>query len=111
MPVALATDGEGVARSDMTLEYMKAVEKQGLGYSQLKKMARTSLEYAFVSGESLWGNAHTFEKMAPQCRPDDLDSQAIALTCREFLDGNEKANLQWELEKTFRSFERQYVKP
>ena len=50
VPVALATDDEGVARSDMTHEYLKAVQEQELTYVQLKKMARTSLEHAFLSG-------------------------------------------------------------
>lgn len=48
VPVALATDDEGVSRSEMTLEYMKAAQEQGLGYLQLKRMARASLEHAFV---------------------------------------------------------------
>lgn len=105
VPVALATDDEGVARSDMTLEYMKSVEEQGLGYLQLKKMARTSLEHAFVSGESLWSDKNTFEKMVPQCSQDDLSKQTPAHSCREFLGGSEKARLQWELEKALRNFE------
>jgi adenosine deaminase len=32
----------------MTREYMRAVQDQGLGYVQLKRMARTGLEHAFV---------------------------------------------------------------
>jgi hypothetical protein len=53
VPVALATDDEGVARSDMTHEYLRGAEDQKLSYLQLKKMARTSLEHAFISGASL----------------------------------------------------------
>ena len=48
VPVVLATDDEGVSRSDMSMEYVKAVEEQGLGYLQLKAIARASLEHAFV---------------------------------------------------------------
>ena len=44
----LATDDEGVNRSEMTLEYRRAVIDQGMDYAKLKKMARNSLEYAFV---------------------------------------------------------------
>ena len=54
VPVALATDDEGVSRSDMTHEYLKGAEEQNLSYLQLKKMARTSLEHAFIGGASLW---------------------------------------------------------
>ena len=53
VPVALATDDEGVSRSDMTQEYLRAALDQGLSYTQLKTMARTSLEHAFISGDSL----------------------------------------------------------
>src|SRR4029078_2913112 len=59
VPVALATDDEGVARSEISMEYLKAAEDQGLGYIQLKTMARNSLQYAFIAGESLWSNSRT----------------------------------------------------
>ena len=48
VPVALATDDEGVARSEMTREWVKAVLEQGLGYRDLKRMAKASLEHAFI---------------------------------------------------------------
>jgi adenosine deaminase len=108
VPVALATDDEGVARSDMTLEYMKAVEEQGLGYLQLKKMARTSLVYAFISGASLWRKTKNTFEMVPQCNLDELEKKNISSICQEFLVSSEKANLQWNLEKAFRSFEYQW---
>lgn len=54
VPVALATDDEGVSRSEMSMEYLKATQDQGLGYVQLKEMARNSLVHAFVSdGEKM----------------------------------------------------------
>jgi len=42
VPVALATDDEGVSRSDMTHEYLRAAETYGLSYGELKRMARAS---------------------------------------------------------------------
>jgi adenosine deaminase len=48
VPVVLATDDEGVSRSEISREYLKAVEEQRLGYLQLKTVARNSLQYAFV---------------------------------------------------------------
>jgi adenosine deaminase len=48
VPVALATDDEGVSRSDMAREFFKAAVDQRLGYLELKAMARASLQYAFV---------------------------------------------------------------
>lgn len=48
VPVALSTDDEGVSRSDITMEYQRAVEEQGLGYTDLKAMARNSIRFSFV---------------------------------------------------------------
>jgi adenosine deaminase len=104
VPVALATDDEGVSRSDMTLEYVKAVQEQGLTYAELKTMARTSLEHAFVPGESLWGNARTFV-MVKECALDRPGVKDASARCQAMLDGSEKAQMQWELEVQFRDFE------
>src|SRR5437660_8743903 len=60
VPVALATDDEGVSRSEISREYLRAVEDQGLGYLQLKMLDRNSLEYAFISGVSLWSDSRKF---------------------------------------------------
>ena len=48
VPVTLATDDEGVSRSEISREYLKAVEEHGLSYLQLKAIARNSLQYAFI---------------------------------------------------------------
>ena len=48
VPVALATDDQGVSRSDMTHEYLRAAETYNLNYSDLKRMARQSLEHSFL---------------------------------------------------------------
>lgn len=108
VPVALATDDEGVSRSNMTDEYLKAIKNQNLDYLQLKKMARTSLEHAFIAGLSLWKDAKTgFALAAQPCANDSLD-KSLSTTCQQFLESNERARLQWELEKAFYRFESQY---
>ena len=71
VPVTLATDDEGVSRSEISMEFLKAAEDQGLGYLQLKTMARNSLQYAFI-------------------------------------ESNEKARLQRQLEQDFNAFEREW---
>jgi adenosine deaminase len=48
VPVALATDDYGVARSSHTLEWLKAVQEHGLDYLTMKRMIRNSIDYAFV---------------------------------------------------------------
>ena len=106
VPVALATDDEGVSRSEISREYLKAAIDQGLGYIQLKTMARTSLQFAFIPGASLWSDAKTFRR-APACA-NDAATQFPSPACQQFLAGSEKARLQWELEKDFREFEGRY---
>src|SRR5215471_239636 len=98
VPVMLATDDEGVARSSMTNEYMKAVKEQGLGYEQLKTMARASLQYSFVQGASLWKDA---KRLVPidQCR--DSAAATMSKECTSFLRSSKKADLQWRLERDF----------
>ncbi len=60
VPVALATDDQGVSRSDMTHEYLRAVETYGLTYSDLKRMARQSLEHSFLDTNE---RAHAQQKL------------------------------------------------
>ncbi len=106
VPVALATDDEGVARSDMTHEYLKGAQEQELSYLQLKRMARTSLEHAFTSGASLWLDNVGFIAVK-ECANQQPGAEKPSATCQKFLDGSEKARLQWKLEAQFRQFESQ----
>ena len=48
VPVALSTDDEGVARSHLTAEFLRATLAYKLSYADLKEMVRNSLRYAFV---------------------------------------------------------------
>src|ERR1041384_2024759 len=105
VPVALATDDEGVGRSEISVEFLKAAEEQGLGYVQLKSMARNSLQYAFIAGESLWSDGRKFVPVA-QCARDVEEMKLTSNTCRQFLNDSEKARLQWQLEQDFNAFER-----
>jgi adenosine deaminase len=107
VPVTLATDDEGVARSEISLEFLKAAEEQGLGYLQLKTMARNSLQYAFIAGASLWSDGRRFVPVA-QCARDVEDMKLTSNSCRQFLSGNEKSRLQWQLEQDFSAFEREW---
>ena len=107
VPVALATDDEGVARSEISMEFLKAAEDQGLGYVQLKTMARNSLQYAFVAGESLWSDGRKFVPVS-QCARDVQEMKVTSNSCRQFLAGSEKSRLQWQLEQDFNLFEREW---
>ena len=98
VPVALATDDPGVSRDDMTNQYMRAMQEQGLDYATLKRLARNSLEYSFAEGESLWMN-HDYSKMKSAC------SDAASPMCKTFLAANTKARIESRLEQRLRDFE------
>lgn len=105
VPVALATDDEGVSRIDLTHEYVRAVQAYGLSYADLKHMVRTSMEHAFLPGESLWRAPDNFTGVAAACSRDSLGSDRPSSACAAFLKSSERAAQQWELEKRFRQFE------
>ena len=105
VPVALSTDDEGVSRIDLTNEYVRAVETYGYKYADLKKLARTGLEHAFLPGKSLWEKPDMFTTAVSGCGKEKLGSAKPSKSCAEFLNANEKAAQQWELEKRFVEFE------
>jgi len=107
VPVALATDDEGVSRSDMTHEYLRAAMTYRLSYLDLKGMARESLEHSFLPGYSIWAEVKTRQASAA-CRSDHLSDSTVSPGCRKFLDANEKARLQWKLEQDFAAFEKRF---
>ena len=104
VPVALATDDEGVSRSDMTHEYLRAVETYKLSYADLKGMARQSLEHSFLPGESLWSDSQD-SKPTSACAASHAGEAKIAPGCQKFLDASEKARQEWKLEEAFAKFE------
>jgi hypothetical protein len=97
VPVALSTDDEGVSRIDLTHEFVRAVRTYQLTYGDLKTLARNSLEYSFLAGDSLWITTQPYV-LAPPC------AQAVPLdpvpppTCEALLQASDKAREQWRLE-------------
>lgn len=105
VPVALATDDEGVNRSDLTHEFLRAVESYQLSYSDLKRMARQSLEHSFLPGQSLWSETKVVFRVASQCAGNTLGAEQPSAACSGFLAANERAREQWKLEAEFTKFE------
>lgn len=105
VPVSLATDDEGVSRSDMTHEYLRAVQTYDLSYEDLKRMARQSLEHSFLPGESLWQGDF---QMVAACAGSSSAGRKPSSICQKYLDENERACMQWQLEKAFADFEKQF---
>lgn len=108
VPVALSSDDEGVSRSDMTHEYLRAVTDFHLSYAELKRMTRQSEEHSFLPGESLW--AETKERFRPvaACAGDAVGSEHPSAACGKFLAENEHAREQWKLEAQLAVFEKSF---
>lgn len=104
VPIVLSTDDEGVARSDMTNEYLRAATEQGLRYRDLKQIARASIEYAFLAGASLW-QAGAIGTRADACAAIAPGTPAPGGACGRLLAASDKARVQWRLETEFRDFE------
>ncbi|WP_334267018.1 hypothetical protein [Edaphobacter sp. HDX4] len=105
VPLALSTDDEGVSRIDITHEYARAVLDFHLGYLDLKRMARTSLEHSFLPGESLWSQPDNFTGVNRACSGLPFGAEKLTPKCTAFLHANERAAQQWQLERRYQIFE------
>lgn len=109
VPVALATDDEGVSRSELTWEFERAVESYQFDYATLKRMVRDSLEHSFLPGASLWtaspavGPEHF--TMIGTCAHEALRPEPVSIGCGRFLDSSERARIEWKEEVEFNRFE------
>ena len=102
VPVILSTDDEGVLRTDLSREYVSAVIDHGLNYPTIKAINRNALTYSFLPGKSIWADPGKHITVR-ECQ--HLNSTA----CEQFITGNEKARLQWQLEKNLSAFEMKYI--
>jgi adenosine deaminase len=110
VPVALSTDDEGVSRIEITGEYVRAALDYHLSYRDLKQLVRTGMEHNFLAGKSLWAGPDAFGRPVGACRAEapGSEKQKQSTACMAFLDENEKAAAQWELERRFREFEAKF---
>ena len=108
VPVSLSTDDEGVSRSDMTHEYLRAVETYHFSYADMKRMARQGLEHSFLPGESLWSQTKVVFRPEKACESEPLGAEKPSAGCEQFLAANEKAKEQWKLEGEFAKFEKKF---
>lgn len=100
VPVTISTDDAGVSRGSLNDEYLRAVLEHGLTYSQLKQIARNSINFSFLEGAGIL-DAEGKEPAGPCSRP------ALEPTkeCRALLNSSAKAREQWRLERDFLAFE------
>ncbi|MGH1345238.1 MAG: adenosine deaminase [Nannocystales bacterium] len=107
VPVALATDDQGVARSSLAAEFVRGVMDQDLSYLELKQMVRASIEYSFLPGDSFWADVST-GTVVDACTPAEGDTpvtESPSAECQSFLEGSERAQLQRLLESQLETFE------
>ncbi|MFE7045165.1 adenosine deaminase [Streptomyces atratus] len=107
VPVVLSTDDPGVSRIDISHEYQYAAKTYGLRYTELKDLARASLEYAFRNGRSLWatGSAPSDYRPVDACRSDRPGTDHPSARCARYLADNPKAATEWRQETAFATFE------
>ena len=109
VPVSLATDDEGVNRSDLTARFATAVQVYHIDYLGLKRMVRDSLEHAFIGGADLWNAPEAFTAMVPACAGPPLTSLSAGASCTAFLAASPRATLEWNEEAAFAAFEARYT--
>jgi adenosine deaminase len=107
VPVALATDDEGIVRSQLTWYFQRAVEGYRLDYSTIRRMVRDSLDHAFLPGASLWITPETFT-MVMAFAGDTLRPAPASAPCRKIFAASEKAQLVWREEVEFVRLESQF---
>jgi hypothetical protein len=84
---------------------LKAVQEQGLSYTDLKRLSRASLEHSFLAGRSVWQSK---KSSVAACELDLAEPQRVSATCKTILDRSEKARVQWQLEHSFAEFEKKF---
>jgi hypothetical protein len=93
-----------VSRIDLTHEFTRAVLTYGLSYGQLKTLARNSLDYAFLPGDSLWSGTAPY-RVTAACAGVTLGAATPPAPCRALLKASARAAMQWRLEGEFKTFE------
>ncbi|MFF2409176.1 adenosine deaminase [Streptomyces sp. NPDC058092] len=107
VPVVLSTDDPGVSRIDISHEYQYAAKTYGLRYTELKDLARASLEYAFRNGRSLWASdsAPSGYRLVAACAGNRPGAAHPSARCARYLADNPKAATEWRQETAFATFE------
>ncbi len=106
MPVTLSTDNTGMARVDLSNEYVRAAYEHKLDYKDLKYVARTGMQVTFLPGQSLWDNLQIGVPIVA-CQHDMLGGDELSPACRASLSQSAKAKLQWRYEKELATFEKE----
>jgi adenosine deaminase len=105
VPVTLNTDDEGVSRSNITMEFVRAIRTYGLSYADVKKLARNSIEYSFLPGESLYVNGD-YSKLRPEFAGVRSPNWAPTPHTQKLMAASDKLAVEVRSERAFVDFER-----
>lgn len=100
VPVSISTDDEGISRSNLTMEYVRAVQEHGLSYEKLKQIAKNGLQYSFLDGDGIYSVDGTVKKEYRRFLLNEFPGLAEVGT---------KAYLQIRHERDLASFERKVL--
>jgi adenosine deaminase len=105
VPLTLNTDDEGILRTNLTTEFVRAVRSWNMSYADLKELARNSLEYSFLPGESLF-EGRDYRRVRARFRPLARRGWSPNEEDRKTLAASDRATVQARLERAFVEFER-----
>ncbi|MDQ1351205.1 MAG: adenosine deaminase [Acidobacteriota bacterium] len=105
VPVSINTDDEGVNRSNLTMEFVKAIQRYDLNYDDVKELIRNSLEYSFLPGNSLFEN-RDYNRIIPEFKEVRSQEWKAGPTAEALRKANPKMNRQVILERALVEFEK-----
>ncbi len=105
--VTLNTDDEGVARSNLSQEYVRAAQEHNLSYVTFKQIARNALEYSLLAGESIFEsrNAQLEQPYRVKAKYIPYISGNLAAKKLNIKELGEKAYFQIKHERSLAQFE------
>jgi adenosine deaminase len=107
VPVALATDDGGVSYTDYTTAWLYAIVQYRLTYDEAVRLGRSSIQYSFLPGAPLWSDMGGAKIVPPCAGLEPGGAVAGGSACAEFLQGNIKADRQWDYESKLGRFEKE----
>jgi adenosine deaminase len=87
VPITLSTDDAGVARIDLSSEYFRAARDYPLGYRELKKIARNSLEHSFLGAAEKDEQIKRFEQSAAAFERSIADERGLLRNIATLIGG------------------------
>ncbi|MCW3100620.1 MAG: adenosine deaminase [Chthonomonadaceae bacterium] len=104
IPVSLNTDDEGINRSNLTMEFVRAVQTYHLSYAEVKELARNSIEYSFLPGDSLF-IGHDYHWLRPDFTGVQRPGWKPSPETQRTFESSETRRVQVRLEQAFAAFE------